>query len=1307
MALAPGTQEFYDLKTFIDAEKKAGNIKTGEDLARFLKENNYDVKEYFTVNKDYEKAKKEGTLDVLYNTESYFDPGKIIGKAVTGIGEGLIDLSEVAVDVMTGPTTKKYLEREGVQTPSEQYRGALNSAANYVDDQLMKTDIGKTLSYSFKQMQDPRVNAAEDIAATLIEFATATGAARKVTSKFISPKSKTGKFLKFEGDAVIGDVLTRDKDEQFVVDFLSQYPEAEEYVTALAINPDDTMAEARLKQSVDSAIAAGVISLAVYPAIIALRRGGKRLFGKQKAFKTDSITKPIANTDTRTAHSTRVREVGDGIFNQSSKITELVGKINTGLGRVFTSKAGLPDPLFKSYIRKQRFAESKDLGIQTEAKALKKLLKKYADQGNPINLQIVNLAEETPVSDIYKILSNAPDEALSVAGKRLKELNTSGLIPNDVLNQIATMRQQIDKNEFIIKDFFNISDDSKLGIKMDDMYNPYLTRTFETFTNPKWSKDIMKGVKGQLDPDHNADVLDIIARARRHIKNINPNVDLTDAQVNGIISNIVRDGKKFGQTTDFFNLLDNQKAGQNVVKILKNKKDLDKPILDLLGEVKDPIRNFTETMRNQNKLIAEVQYLKEIKKFAEENLGQEIKLGGLFPFLPQKTAKFLRKAEVTPTETVTKELGGLAEPLGAFGGKAKLGLNKYVTTNELYDMLEKGIDLFDLNQAGRPLLYGLYRKGLGLGQAMETIFDHTAHLLNTYGMTQQLAMNGYLFRPKVFKRGYKAAKTMYTRAVKDKDPEAIAMLQKMKEEGIIDSSLIGETVKANLDRFGEDIGNPIVDGLRKSVEAPLKGASALYGGVDDFGKIIAMITEMEDIKRAYPNMSANEIFSKAAERVRNVMPSYSTAIPAVRALGTLPFGAYATFPAEILRNQFHILRIGVKDIKEGISTGNTNLIKNGFSRLAATGAVTVGIERMINQNNEDQGVTSINQRAADLLVPDYQRNTKKLFTDPFYYDPKSKHVMTKFVDTGFIDAQQYTKGPIRRIIGTLMAGGDITERELEDTFSDIARDLYSPFLGEKFLTGAILNAARGVDENGRAIEGDYFLDRLVKQLAEVYKPGAYKNAKRYFEAVASEKKRGEGEGRTRSGFPTKSDEQLFFNLTGIRNNTMDVTKAVGYSIYQDLKLIGESKQEFKTYINSLPDRKFNEDDIQDIYQKYIDIQKEKQNNMARLTDKLNIFRNMEFQILNKDGTINRIEKFGVDGILQATSSDYMYKVNPDVIRSLIEGTDGTTQGIFMPDMFTEKELFKFQRDGKLTPGIVQGLLNIQNSFINKPLRKVE
>lgn len=1304
MALAPGTQEFYDLKTFIESEKKAGNIKTGEDLARFLKENNYDVKEYFTVNKDYEKAKKEGTLDVLYNTESYFDPGKIIGKAVTGIGEAALDLGEALVDIKTGYATKKYLEEKNLETPSEVYRNSINSAANYVDDQLMKTDFGKTLSYSMKQMQDPRVNTAEDIAATLTEFGLGMKGVNKLTSKFVSPSTRTGKFLKFEGDAVVADVLTRDKDEQFVIDLIAQYPEAEEYVAALAINPDDTMAEARLKQTVDSAIGAGIVNIALLPALFVIRRGGRKLFGKQKAFKTDSITKPIANTETRTAHGTRVREVGNGIFNQSSKITELVGKINTGLGRAFTSKAGLPDPLFKSYIRKSRFAESKDLGIQVEAKKLSNIFKKYSKNNININPQVANIALDTSSTDIFKVISGAPDEALSAAGQRLKQLN----LPNDVLNQIGTMRQQIEKNEFIIKDLLNISDDSTLGIKLDDQYKPYMTRTYETFTNPKWSKDIMKGVQGKLDPDHNADTLDIIDRARKHIRNMNKGTDLTDAQVNAVISGIVRNGKKNGQTKTFFDLLDGQQVGNRVVKILKNKKDLDKPILDLLGEVKDPIRNFSETMRNQNKLIAEARYLKDIKKFAEENIGQEIKLGGLFPFLPQKTSKFLRKAEVTPTETITKELGDLTEPLGAFGtgGKA-LGLNKYVTTDDLYTMLKSGIDTFDIDQAGRPLWYGLYRKGLGVGQAMETIFDHTAHLLNVYGMTQQLAMNGYLLRPRAFKEAHKAAKTMYTRAIKDKDPEAIAFLQKMKEEGIIDSSMTGEIVKRNIDRFGEDVGNPVIDGLKKTVEAPFKGASAVYGGVDDFGKLIAMQAEMTRLKAAYPNKSASEIFSEAAEIVRNVMPSYSTAVPVVRKLGTLPFGAYATFPAEILRNQYHVVRIGVGDIKKGIQTNNTVLIKQGFGRLAAAGGVAVGLEYMINQNNEDQGITNINERAVDLLVPDYQRNTKKLFTEPFYYDPKSKHVMTKFIDTGFIDAQQYTKGPIRRIIGTLMAGGDVSQREIDDMFIDVARDLYSPYVGEKFLTGAILNSFRGVDENQKPVKGDNFFERFVYQMADVYKPGAWKNASRYFEAVASEKKRGEGEGRTASGFPTKSDEQLFFNLTGIRNNTMDVSKAVGYSVYQDIKEINSTKQEFISYLNTLPDKEFNEDDVREIYQTYIDLQNKKKEDMARLTDKLNIFRNIEFQILKKDGTIDRVEKFGLDGIIQATSSDNLYKVNPNIIYSLLSGTDGTTQGMFIPDMLTQKELYKLQRDKQLSPSIIQGILNIQNAYMNKPLRKVD
>ena len=141
--------------------------------------------------------------------------------------------------------------------------------------------------------------------------------------------------------------------------------------------------------------------------------------------------------------------------------------------------------------------------------------------------------------------------------------------------------------------------------------------------------------------------------------------------------------------------------------------------------------------------------------------------------------------------------------MGQLGGDGKaFGLNKYMTTDMLTEMIERGIDTFDTNMAIGSKFVDSVRRGLqrtaGFTQAAETVFDHTAHMINLYGMFQTLAFNGNIFRGKEFA---KSAKTIYQKAFLKGDPEALKFFAKAKEAGVVDSSVNAEMVRKNLDVF--------------------------------------------------------------------------------------------------------------------------------------------------------------------------------------------------------------------------------------------------------------------------------------------------------------------------------------------------------------------------------------------------------------------------------------------------------------------------------------------------------------------------
>ena len=142
---------------------------------------------------------------------------------------------------------------------------------------------------------------------------------------------------------------------------------------------------------------------------------------------------------------------------------QTLGKVNTGLGRMFTTTAGMPKELFDSYLTSRGFVAGQDMLIQGEAKKLEKLIKKTGADRVTVN------------------------RALAMEGGSYD-------LPEEVLEQVIKMREAINLNEVAVKDALKLAVDDDIQIKLGEDGGAYLTRTFQTFTNPKWSKDIKKAL---------------------------------------------------------------------------------------------------------------------------------------------------------------------------------------------------------------------------------------------------------------------------------------------------------------------------------------------------------------------------------------------------------------------------------------------------------------------------------------------------------------------------------------------------------------------------------------------------------------------------------------------------------------------------------------------------------------------------------------------------------------------------------------------------------------------------------------------
>ena len=766
------------------------------------------------------------------------------------------------------------------------------------------------------------------------------------------------------------------------------------------------------------------------------------------------------------------------------------------------------------------------------------------------------------------------------------------------------------------------------------------------------------------------------------------------------------------------------------LKILKGRKlnpnsPDDKKLMNFLGEVKDPYRNYVETMRSLNQTIAKAEYFRDVKKFVDENLGQNVKLGALIPSLgvgkftvnlPSAVSKILKTSD--SQIGVNQNLGTIVQKeMGAVGGDGSaFGLNKYVTTDMLYDMIATGIDRFEpTNLLGNNFVSkGLKTIGessavtraAGVTQAFETVFDHTAHAINTYGMFQTLASNGHIFRGK---EAVKSAKTLFSKMANG-DRKALEYFAKAKQEGVVDSSVNAEIVRRNLDIFDEDLGlkgpgkrlKKAGDVVKKYL---IRKPQEWYGLTDDFGKLTALQAEQQSYKQAL-KLSDEEAFKYAAEVVRNTMPSYTTAVPIVRSiLSRNPIvGTYATFPAEILRTNFNIIKIGLGDIRKGIANKNINLIGVGLRRLSGLAATTAGVSYAFTKNNEDEitgmGVTKESQKGINQLVSDWQKTTYKSFLEPIY-EGQNGEIFTKFVDSGSLDANQYTKNIVKFVLGRVLADKDVSETELDDMFYNRLQEIASPYYSTKFLAKSFGEIVYGVDENGRPVTKE----EALKNLGKVVTPGAVKNIYKAFITAKNAEEKAEFDklpiASTASGYPIVYEDEKFFNATGIRKQKMNVSKSIGYFLYNETKGLKEPIKNFQSVLKRFPSKVYTEEDIDEVVKAYIDSQVEKKKLMRQFSDRLKLIKNIQYYKIDGDKVYKK--KIGLPKILQANTNMGRRKIDKDILYALADGKNGA--GYFVPDRVVNKNnIMTILKDKRFPPELIKKLAIVQRQIRGAKLR---
>ena len=1038
----------------------------------------------------------------------------------------------------------------------------------------------------------------------------------------------------------------------------------------------------------------------------------------------DTLTAPeVPVVPTPNYVATKIDEgtdITDAQPKQRWAITEKLIRLNTGAGRLLASKAALPKALFNAAVAKSRGEKAITFEIRNVLRTFNKDFK--------TEKSFKGLSQDEKDEIINKYLDKGEIDPKLAGTKTFESLQTA--------------RRAIEDNEGQLNRLMGIEGtDAALGLNRKDG-QLYISRTLLANNDPRYLariKEIIDNgkvsrIKGiGTDKKLTAEFLAKVEGARADLRKVvDPKVD--DKQIDIIIEEMVRRlAKPKDELEGLISLESILPSGSDFAgaraSILKKRKDLSEPILELLGREKDPYKKVVTTLQKQKRLIAELEFLAQVDDFARSALKKDgdeafIKLGNFLSFLPKQQVKIYQKSG----ELAGKEEDSLFDLTEKVLGKKIAGMEGTTVLKDLYtspqlkNYLKQGIDIWSSENSGGRSIGNIFGNVAAIGQASQTVLDQGAYLINSYGAFQGLVANGYLTGSLLGRHGVtvnnsvKQILNQYTA----KDPKIVAEIARLKRDGVIDTDLSAELISKGINAFGRDPKNWFTKGYRRGMGT----LSEAYGTVDTVAKIYAHNVERQNLKKIFKkelkdgSMTEDDIFKMASERVRNVMPSYSVASPIVRTLSRFPLGTYALFPSEVIRNKKEVIKLSFQDINDGrkkiISnpSGGARQIAYGLNRLAGAGITTAGVGAYVASNNEVQGVDQNHNRFLDMVSESWGVGQNRYFTQGFE-EQEDGRILTRYSNSSQFDAEDFYKVPLRLLLGRGLAGENVRPFEIDDLLKGATTSIVGPYTNPKFLTQAIFNVMSNQDRSGRPLYSEAepglsktnalrFLGEFKKALspgtAQIY--SAYNDALKamgydggiegYIQYMNDDELREMG--RSASGFPLNVKDIENWLSTGIRTSTVDVGRSLGFKLSKDIKTMDATNKDFLTYLRRIKRQNITPELTADVVNEYKRLQDIKFKGFTELSDKISTAMSMTYT--NRDG---KVVPYGYDKVLAAATDNFYYDPKDTLLLAgARSATNNARDGFFIPDDVANDRVLTILTDKF---GKDQNAINIYNQLI--------
>lgn len=728
-----------------------------------------------------------------------------------------------------------------------------------------------------------------------------------------------------------------------------------------------------------------------------------------------------------------------------------------------------------------------------------------------------------------KSLDQLPEAEIARINEGLQNPLARAKLPTDVASAVGNARNLIDSLTQDLLRSGAISEDLKPVLEANK--GVYLNRSYEKWENPNYKNPfntLPKQVQNKLvttvtsylhnkyanayakeqslsrgevaiNPDsgtYQADYQAGLAKARSG--------GVTKAEVDGQIEYLAspETDSPFGQ------------IGSGLTKdlsIITARKNIPEEIRMLWGEIKDPRVNFLKSVQKMSGFLEAHNMLKGMRDAGMNKI-----------FFTTPRTGFTTKLVSDGSRT--------ASPLNMFIDGMK---NDVYTSEEISTALRNTFGGRAKAQDFLGKMGELYLKANGFSKFAKTVLSVQTQVRNLLGNGSFLVANGYIFSPD----GITALNKLKTLALPsagtqlglNKSKEFRDYNAKLTRLGILGQSVFANEMEsyfkdANVNTAADFLDNHVTKGLK----AIARGATSLYQLGDAIPKIVAFEVELSRLRKAYPTQPLSKLEPMAADKVLNLLPTYSRIPRLGNVLRSQPFvGAFISFPLEVVRTGYNLLGT----INDELRSDNPAIRQTGAYRLAGTMMASIGFSAVAAGIAAAMGIDDDEDMAIRKLDAPWDKYSTKLYLGR---DEKGN---VNQVNMSYVDPYNYFRDPI---IALIKRDGTWDQKLLESV-----KTAFQPLYGEQILSSKILDITRNTKgtTGGRVYNPEADLaskaSAISSHMFDAFNIGTFTSSIRIYKGLTGQV--------TQTGRAYDPALETIATLTGQRVVSLDPRQSLGFA----------------------------------------------------------------------------------------------------------------------------------------------------------------